>query len=51
MNTHLPQPQEPEMDFIKGHRRNMDNLLHPRKPLNVPELGEDWGKVSPPTGR
>lgn len=47
MNTALPQPWEPEMYFIKGHRGNMDNLLHPRKPLAIPELGEDWRTVSP----
>lgn len=27
----------------------MCNLLHPGKPLNIPELKEDWGKGSPPS--
>lgn len=35
-------------EFIWGHRGNACNLLHPREPLNIPELRGDWGKGSTP---
>lgn len=37
----LPQLWEKETDFFWG---NVYNVLHPRKLLNIPELGEYWEK-------
>lgn len=48
-HTALSQPWGTVTEFIWGHRGNVCNLLHPREPLNIPELRGDWGKGSTPT--